>query len=109
MEFLFTLVVVIFLVSWTIENHREKLLQKSVKYNRLRKILSDLQPCLAPVNLRLSSLREFRMFDKTDALDMAYSEILKRHTFLTVNNFQARLKSISALPPASSNYVGKKE
>ena len=74
---LFLFIFVAFCVWVTVEVHREtlrqrerqELLSQSVKYNSLNKLLSDLSSYEVPIILTLSSLREFRMYDRTVALD----------------------------------------
>ena len=114
---LFLFIFVAFCVWVTVEVHREtlrqrerqELLSQSVKYNSLNKLLSDLSSYEVPIILTLSSLREFRMYDRTVALGVACMEIRDKYKFLSDNCFSKRFSEISSFHGSTHDYVKEKE
>ncbi|MBR0256284.1 MAG: HNH endonuclease [Synergistaceae bacterium] len=84
-------------------------LEQSVKYNRLCEMLKELKPYSTSISLTLNSLNEFRAYNKTVALDVAYGEICAKYQFFADSHFLDRFYAVTALPANASDYVRRKE
>ena len=108
MEYVLIFYAIIFLGNWLCKRYDKKLqeqLQQSEKYNRLCEMLKALQFYCAPITLTLNSLNEFRAYNKTVALDAAYSETCAKYKFFKDNHFGDKFYTIFALPYSDYEHV----